>query len=518
MPISRRRWLQFAALAGMFPARAARARERPRFEANPFSLGMASGYPGPDGMVLWTRLAPAPSEPGGGLGPEPIPVHWEIAADEAMRDVVMRGDALAQAEWAHSVHVEVRGLAPDRWYWYRFTAGDAVSAVARTRTAPSADAMPAQLRFAFASCQQYEQGWYAAHRHLAADAPDLVAFLGDYIYESSWGNNHVRKHDAGEPHDLDDYRRRYALYKGDADLQAAHAACPWILIWDDHEVDNDYANDTAEDGMAAEDFLRRRAAAYRAWYEHQPLPASMRPGANGMRIHARQDWGRLARFYLLDCRQYRDRQVCPRLGRIGGSNVIDANACEALGDPARSLLGGAQETWLGSEFAASGARWNLIAQTTLMAQLDRAQPGAPKRVWTDGWDGYPAARRRLLEAIVAHRLTNPVVIGGDVHAHWVADLKSDFDDPAAPVIASEIVGTSITSQGTAQRNVDAWRTRNPHLKFGRSDRRGYVRAVLSPEALRVDLRAMDRIDTREAGCETLASFVIDDGRPGARAA
>ena len=516
MPISRRRWLQCALLAGLLPARAVRPQSRPRFAAYPFTLGTASGYPGPDGMVLWTRLAPYPAAPAGGLGPEPILVRWEIAADEAMRDIVAHGEALAEAEWAHSVHVDVRGLVADRWYWYRFSAGDAVSAIARTRTAPALDAAPGVLRFAFASCQQYEQGWYAAHRHLAADAPDLVAFLGDYIYESSWGSNHVRKHDAGEPYNLEDYRRRYALYKADPDLQAAHAACPWVLIWDDHEVDNDYADDTASDGMPVEDFRRRRAAAHRAWYEHQPVPASMRPQANGMRIHARLDWGRLARFHLLDCRQYRDPQVCPRPGRLGGGNVIDAEACDDLRNPARSLLGAAQEAWLDGQFATSTARWNVIAQTTLMAQLDRARPDdAPKRIWTDGWDGYPAARKRLLDAIVARRLANPVVIGGDVHAHWVADLKADFDDPSSSTVASEFVTTSITSQGAAQRNLDAWRARNPHLKFGRSDRRGYVRARMTPEAMHVDLRAMAAVDSPDAECDTLASYVVADGVPGA---
>ncbi|HYI88263.1 MAG TPA: alkaline phosphatase D family protein, partial [Burkholderiales bacterium] len=261
------------------------ARAMPAFAADPFSLGVASGYPSPEGVVLWTRLGPI-------LDPLAVPVRWEIAADEAMKSIIFSGETRAEPAWAHSVHVEVKGLSPERWYWYRFKTAGAESPVGRTRTAPAADAAGPRLRFAFASCQQYEQGYFGAYRHIAADAPDLVAFLGDYIYESTWGRDHVRKHDAAEPYTLEDYRARYALYRSDRDLQAAHAACPWIVTWDDHEVDNDYADDRPEDGMERAPFLERRAAAYRAYYEHMPLPDRMRPKGPDMRIHTHLDWGR----------------------------------------------------------------------------------------------------------------------------------------------------------------------------------------------------------------------------------
>lgn len=514
-PIDRRGFLKALAAAGVVAAAGARAQvnPKPRFAADPFSLGVASGYPLPAGMVLWTRLAPEPDADGGGMGRDIVPVHWEVAADEHMRNVVAAGNTDATPEWGHSAHAEPKGLEPDRPYWYRFRAGEAQSPIGRTRTAPAADAMPARLRFAFASCQQYEQGYYGAYRHIVADDPDFIAFLGDYIYESSWGSRHVRKHSGGEPYTLEDYRARYALYRSDPDLQAAHRACPWIVIWDDHEVDNDYANDASEDGMPPERFLARRAAAYRAYYENMPLPARMRPEGANMRIYTRFDWGRLASVHLLDDRQYRSHHACSRRPGGGGSNVVDAAECAALADPARSMLGAAQEAWLDAGLAQARSAWNLIAQQTLMAQLDR-KPGAGKRVWTDGWDGYPVARRRLLDSLAARRPSNPVVIGGDVHAHWVADLRTDFDDPQSPVVASEFCGTSITSQGPSQKYVEAALAENPHLKFGRGDKRGYVRVEIGTKRLSADLRTMESVQTAEAACTTLASYLVEGGRPG----
>ena len=474
------------------------------FAAFPFSLGVASGYPTPDGVVLWTRLT-------GILDPLAVPVRWELAADEAMKTIVMSGTTQAEPAWAHSVHVDVKGLAPERWYWYRFTAAGAESPIGRTRTAPLAAAPTPRLRFAFASCQQYEQGYFGAYRHIAADAPDLVAFLGDYIYESTWGKEHVRSHGSPEPYSLEDYRARYALYRSDPDLQAAHAACPWIVTWDDHEVDNDYADDRPEDGMERELFLARRAGAYRAYYEHMPLPPSMRPKGPDMRIHTHLDWGQLARFHILDTRQYRSWQACPRKGRRGGSNTIDIEHCERLPVPGRSMLGRAQERWFEQSLGESRAAWNVVAQTTPMAQFD-TKPGPGRRAWTDGWDGYPAARQRLLEKL-GHS-SNPVVLGGDVHSFNVNQLKMDFDDPASPVIASEFVATSITSQSWSQERLDRYLPDNPHMLLADSRYRGYSRVELSPRRFHTDLRAMESVQRRDAPCGTLATFVVEDGRPG----
>jgi alkaline phosphatase D len=503
----RRRFLQTLAAVSASSALPARAQGVARFSSDPFALGVASGYPGPDGMVLWTRLL-------GELGGAPVPVRWEVAADESMRNVVASGTAEAGPAWAHSIHVEAKGLQPDRWYWYRFTAGEAQSPVGRTRTAPAAGVPAPRLRFAFASCQQYEHGYYGAYRHLAADAPDLVAFLGDYIYEASWGRELIRSHGAPEALTLEDYRARYALYKSDPDLQAAHAACPWIVTWDDHEVTNDYADDRGAASVSRADFLARRAAAYQAFYEHMPLPPAMRPFGASLRLHTHLDWGALARFCILDDRQYRSPHACPQPRKRGGpSTVVDAAQCAELEDPARSMLGAAQEAWLAGALGASPARWNVLAQQTRMAQWD-TRPGPGRSAWTDGWDGYPQARRRLLAHIAGRKVRNPVVIGGDVHAFNVAQLKADFDDPASPVVASEFVGTSITSYGPSQERLSQHLGDNPHLLFLDSRQRGYVRVDVTPGLWRADLRGMASVRERDAPCRTVASFVVEDGRAG----
>lgn len=501
----------------LFAATAALAAPRlwasPAFTAYPFTLGIASGAPLPDGVVLWTRLAPAPLD-GGGLPPAAIEVRWEVADDEGFRRIVGSGATLAEPLLAHSVHVEVSGLAPARWYWYRFMAGDAVSPVGRTRTAPTAGAAVDRLRFAFASCQQYEQGFYAAHRHLAAEDLDLVVFLGDYIYESSWGSRHVRKHEGPEPTTLEQYRNRYARYKSDPDLQRSHAVFPWLVTWDDHEVDNDYANDRAED--LDPDFLVRRAAAYQAYWEHMPLRTGARPNGPHMQLYGRHEFGRLARFHVLDGRQYRDHQVCPRAGR-GGSNVVDDLRCPDRLAPERSLLGREQESWLHAGLARPGAQWNIVAQQLLMAQTDR-KPGPERQFWSDGWDGYPAARSRLLQAIAERRTANPLVIGGDVHFNCISDLKPDFDDPASPVVATEFCGTSITSQGPTQARLDVLRPENPHVRFANSEKRGYAVLELTERRCLARLRALDSEKAADSPISTLATFVVEDGRPGAETA
>jgi alkaline phosphatase D len=321
----------------------------------------------------------------------------------------------------------------------------------------------------------------------------------------------VRKFGAPEPHTLDDYRIRHALYKTDPDLQAAHAACPWLFTWDDHEVANDYADDRSQELHPRAWFLERRAAAYRAYYEHMPMRRSMVPFGPDMRLFWRAGFGQLATFHMLDDRQHRSHQPCPPAGR-GGGNVVEE--CAARLDPAATLLGAAQERWLEAGLDRSRARWNLLAQQTLMAQVDR-KPGSGHLYWTDGWDGYPAARRRLLEHVGQRKPANPVVLGGDVHSFWVADLKPDFDDPRSPVVATEVVGTSITSQfGRGQEQMAAVLAKNPHL-FGDGSRRGYVRVEITPSRLRADVRAMRSVAQPDAEADTLASFVVEDGRPGA---
>ena len=498
-----------AAAAVLGPAASLRAWAQPRFSAYPFALGVASGSPRPDGIVLWTRLAPEPLADGG-MPPEPVELRWEIARDVRFRDIAQKGVVHAVPDAAHSVHVEVSGLEPSRWYWYRFMAGDAVSPTGRARTAPAVNSAIDRLAFAFASCQQYEQGYFAAYRHMARDNLDFVVFLGDYIYESSWGRNHVRKHATGEAYTLADYRVRYAQYKSDADLQSMHAAAPWIVTWDDHEVQNDYANDRSQD--LDPNFLIRRAAAYRAFYEHLPLARSALPRGHDARIYDRYDFGDLATFLVLDDRQYRSHQACPRPGR-GGSNRVE-DCAERL-DPDRTLLGAAQEQWLAEGLGGSRARWNIIAQQTLMAQHDR-KPGPGQSFWTDGWDGYPAARARLLGAVAKHQPSNPLVLSGDVHCTWIADLKPDFDDPKSPVIATEFCGPSITSQGPSQKQVQEGLDENPHLRYGNGNKHGYMKIDILRDHCTATLRALSYEKRADSGIATAATFVVENGRPGAQ--
>jgi len=481
-----------------------------RFGTTPFTLGVASGDPLPGGVVLWTRLAPAPQHDGG-MPPVPMPVDWEIAADEAMRTIVQRGSATALPEFGHAVHVEVGGLQPARWYWYRFTAGGVASAIGRTRTAPALDAPLEQLRFAFASCQHYGQGYFSPYHHMAGEPLDLVVFLGDYIYEvPSWAET-VRPEPKTVPVTLVEYRNKYGLYKSDPDLQAAHALFPWIVTWDDHEVANDYADDQSQERDDPAWFLRRRAAAYQAYWEHMPLRQGARPSGPWLTLHRRLRFGDLAEFSVVDDRQYRSHQPCAPLERAGGNVEPD---CAERRDPRRSMLGAAQERWLLDGLDRSTVRWNVIAQQLLMAQVKRRLNGAPA-FWTDAWDGYPAARQRLLGFLAARRPANPVVIGGDIHSYWVTDLKPDFDDPRAPTVATEFVGTSITSHGISYARTRAVLADNPHIKFFDSRQRGYVRCEVTRQRWLTDLVAVESVTRRDAPAAVLASFVVESGRPGA---
>ena len=254
---------RYAALAAVVP-NVWRVTTRPRFADDPFQLGVASGDPTPTGGVLWTRLAPRPFEPDGGMDGLRAVVSWEVADDAQFTKIVQKGRATAAPELSFSVHVDVDGLQPDRWYFYRFMAGEAVSDVGRFRTAPAAGAKT-PLAFAFASCQRWDQGLFTAYAHFAQEEIDLAVHLGDYIYEGASPAAALRAHHGLEIRTLDDYRRRYAQYKSDPHLQAAHARCPWLVTWDDHEVDNNYAGLTGENVMESTEQMRaRRAAAYQA--------------------------------------------------------------------------------------------------------------------------------------------------------------------------------------------------------------------------------------------------------------
>ena len=477
-----------------------RAADLPRF-----GLGIASGQPRADTVVLWTRVT-------GPALPDSVPVQWEIARDQGFREIVARGEEIAEAAWAHSVHAEPAGLAPNRWYWYRFRALGQQSPVGRTRTAPPADSA-GTLNFAIASCQRFDTGYYAAWRHMAAEELDLVMFLGDYIYEYPSGKNSLRPTEgAGIVRTLEQYRARYATHKSDPDLQAIHAHVPWLLVWDDHEVGNDYANLQGQE--LEPDFRAQRAAAYQAYWEHLPFPKSARPRGPDMRITGRLDWGTLARIHLLDDRQYRDPQVCPKPNR-GGSNTVALKNCPEFLDAKRTLLGREQELWLADGWDTTRP-WNLVAQQTLMARFSWTDPAnGAGTYWTDGWDGYAPARKRLFDSIAQRKVGGVVVLGGDVHSNYIADLKLDFDDPASPTIATEYCGTSITSLSLPQSRIDAVLGFNPHMRYGRSDQRGYMRFALDAKQLQAQVRVVDNALDPASGITTAARFTTDASHPGA---
>ena len=469
-----------------------------------FALGIASGQPQPSGMVLWTRITGADL-------PDQVDVSWELARDESFKQIVARGIETAQAAWAHSVHAEPSGLEPGRRYWYRFTALGQQSPAGRTATAPAADAN-ATLNFAIASCQRWDAGHFAAWRHMAQEDLDVVMFLGDYIYEYASRPDAIRRHEGLMANTLASYRARYATYKADPALQAAHACAPWLVVWDDHEVDNDYAN--LQSQMLEVNFERRRAAAYQAYWEHMPFPKSARPRGADMRITGRFDWGTLARIHLLDDRQYRDPQACPKPGR-GGSTIVMQKTCADLTDPKRTLLGVVQEKWLTDGWD-STRPWNLVAQQTLMARYSWRDPSnGDGQYWTDGWDGYAAARNRLLGTVADKKLKGVVVLGGDVHSNYVADLKANFDDEKSAVVATEFCGTSITSASLPQERIDAARQFNPHVLYGRGDQRGYMRFALDAKQLHVQLRVVDDAMNINSNISTAAQFRVEAAKPGA---
>ncbi|MDX3852770.1 alkaline phosphatase D family protein [Streptomyces sp. AK02-01A] len=480
---------------------------------DPFTLGVASGDPLPHAVVIWTRLAPRPYEPLGGMPYQTVPVEWQVAADERFRHVVRSGKAEARPEYSYSVHVDVRGLEPGRHYWYRFKADKHLSPVGRTRTAPAPGRRVDQLTFAVASCQSWPDGYYTAHSHLADENVDAVVFLGDYIYEygiSTAGGlrdlpDPVPSQFRTEADTLDRYRLQYALYKSDPDLRAAHQNAPWIPVWDDHEVQDNYANLISRDNAPAEDFLVRRASAYRAYWEHMPLRSPAPQGPNYM-LYRRFTFGRLAELNVLDTRQYRSDQAS------GDGWKTDS---EARRDPARAFAGAQQQQWLLNGIRRSAATWNLLANQVVLSRMDQ-DPTAGALYNMDAWDGYAAEQKQTLDGLAALRGRNPVVLTGDVHAAYAMDMKRDFTDPASETFGVELVTTSISSGGNGtdvsaigQKFYDA----NPHLKLV-NERRGYLVVRLTPRELRADYRAVSYVDRTGAPVSTIKSFTVEAGEPG----
>jgi alkaline phosphatase D len=487
-----------------------------------FPLGVASGDPAPDGFVIWTRLAADPfaADGQGGLSGA-IQTRWEVAADESFRRIVAAGEVQADPRAAHAVHVEVAGLAPGRPYWYRFTAGGQQSPVGLSRTTPAPGAHVDRLRLAVASCSNWEAGYFSAYGHMAAEAPDLTLFLGDYIYEYSVSGERaakaVRRYGLEEATTLAGYRNRYALHRTDADLQRLHAAAPCLAVWDDHEVLNNYSGvwpDKAGDPRA---FLLRRSAAYQAFYEAMPIRRTRVDEWGRMPIHKRVRYGRLAEFFMLDGRQYRSRGACVDEGGARGQIVTDGACADRL-DPSRTFLGFEQERWLYDGLARSEASWNILGQDLVMAGLRFENRGEDIRYWTDTWDGYPFARDRMTEALATLKPRNPVVLSGDYHSFWTNDVKRDSRDERSATVATEFVGTSITSGGPPYEGLMSAMPANPHIKFFDSRVRGYMSIDVTPRRMVTRYQTISDVRDPKAALSTLNTWAVEDGRPGAVAA
>lgn len=527
--ISRRRFVQRAAAVStlaLLPV--GRLAAQVRFSSYPFKLGVSCGDPSPSGFVLWTRLAPEPLEPEQ-LGAVTFEVDWEVAEDPAFARIAKTGRSFAPAHLAHSVHAEVEGLQPGHEYFYRFRLGSYESPPGRALTSPAPGTSPASLRVVATSCAHLEQGFFASYHYMADDRPDLILELGDYIYEDGYGERRVRAFQKREAVTLADYRNRYAQYRMDPDLQAAHAACPWLVTWDDHEVDNDYAGLTSEHEACGGEavrraFVDRRAAAYQAWYEHMPVRASrLRPQA-GIQVYGSLDWGDLARFYMLDTRQYRSPQACARAATFttcdseagrkllsvgaGGGRLVGMTepACKAeLEAASRSMLGADQERWLDGALESSHATWNCLAQGTPVAPIFEGSTEAPL-VYSDSWTAYPAAKRRLLDALARHRVSNPVIMSGDLHAFFVNEVRNERDQTAAV----ELVATSAANSNTDKSKVLHL---NPHTWFHEGTHSGYLRCEVTPARIHADLVAIDDMRDPRSPRSVLASFEIASGNP-----
>jgi alkaline phosphatase D len=491
----------------------------PDLPANPFALGVASGDPLPDGIVLWTRLAPEPTDLAA-MPPVDVPVAWELARDAGFGSVVASGVVVTGPSVAHSVHVDVRGLDAATTYWYRFTVGAHASAPGRTRTAPAHGTAVERVRFAVASCQAYQSGYYVAYRGVAADDLDFVLFLGDYIYELE-SSNAARRHRFPPPATLDEYRVFYGLNAADPDLQAAHAAHPWIVTWDDHEVEDNYAGldpggiGQLTDPDARAKFPAKRAAAYQAWWEHMPVRACA-PVDGSLVIYRDFAFGDLVRLAVVDDRQY--RSATPRGEGAGNLPRLFGGGPQLPGafDPNATMLGREQETWLDDVVRSARERWFVFGQQTVMAEVDR-DPEDPERGFSmDAWDGYVVPRNRLLASVRDAGLRNFVSVGGDIHTSCVADLLLDYHVPGSPRVGTELVGPSVSAiellpQGFAEATL-----RNPHIHLYDTQRRGYLRCDVTRDRLQADYELVASTADPDSAIATGSTWIVEDGAPGAR--
>ena len=488
----------------------------PVVTSDPFLLGVASGDPLPDAVVLWTRLLPADPLPD-----TDVEVEWDVATDAELTEIVATGSAVAVAALGHSVHIDVTGLEPDTVYHYRFRVAGFETPAARTRTFAAPGTTPGRFRFAFSSCQNWEQGYYAAYRDVVEQGDlDAFVFLGDYIYENASGSPvDPRARTTGQDFEcrtVEEYRERYALYKRDPLLQAAHALVPWIITWDDHEVDNNYA---AANGEVDEPdaFLARRAAGYQVWYEHMPVRLAP-PSGPDFDIYRSFAHGDLVRFHVLDTRQHRADQQhgAPFVEALGETVQVRDEVLAASAE--QTMLGADQREWLLDGVAASNAIWEVIAQQVFMFGGNAVFGADPPVIVVDTWDGYDGERRAVLDAVGA-TADNLVVLTGDFHSAVVADLRVDPFDLSLPVVGTELMASSISSaffdaDPTVASLVDSALATNPQIKWFDS-RRGYTVCDVTPDRWLVTYRAVADGLEEASPVEPASTWEVAAGTPGA---
>lgn len=455
----------------------------------PFTLGVASGDPDAASVLLWTHVDRPPDGP--------VELTVEVAADESFDEVRTTRTLAADPAAAMTARVVVDGLDPDTRYWYRFTLDGHQTPPARTRTAPAQGQMPDEaLTVGHLSCMRFSAGYWTALDDLAAVAPDLVVHCGDYIYETDRAD--VRPVDAPSPTDLGGYRDIWMRYKRERPLQAAHAVAPWLVVWDDHEVDDNYQGNTPSDPDDTGGFLELRAAAYRAWWEFTPtrLPP---PDGPSLRIHRTVDWGDLTRFVLLDTRQYRDDQPC-------GDGDIGAR-CDAT--ETVTMLGAEQEDWFAEQAPGHRATWTTVVQQVVLHQW-RALPG--NTAWNlDQWDGYTGARRRLLDVLAD--APDPIVLTGDVHSSWVSDLLADFDDDSSAPMGVEFVGPGVSSTIPTQLRAAASLVElaSGHIAWSETTRRGWVLHTVTADEWNAEYRLVEDADEPESDITVETTWTVRAG-------
>ncbi|GAB5414273.1 MAG: alkaline phosphatase PhoD [Congregibacter sp.] len=501
--MQRRTFIRHALLGlGSAPLAATALASGSTLSRDPFSLGIASGDISEQAAVLWTRLAPDPTLADGGMPAEAFGVTWELSRDRSMSPLVRTGEELAVPQFAHSVHVELDGLDPNTVYYYRFRVGAFASPVGRTKTLPGPNA--ASIRFATASCQNFTHGYFVAYRHMLDDRPDFVIHLGDYLYETSFGET-FRQHPGDEdPQTLAEFRRWHAHYKRDPFLQVAHAELPFFHCIDNHDAIAD--NDPERAAV--------RAAAYQAWYEHMPVRGYTSPGSNAFDQYRHIQIGDLAQICLLDSRQFRDTQaICHDYDPTFGFGNYRPR-CAAVMSEGRSMLGDAQEQWLTQALRQNTAAWNVMASPGPFLPFSYQVGGQDLR-YIGAWDNYPANRKRVAQAFAANTKSHPLVLSGDVHSFWAMDgRKVPWADERFAV--SEFVTSSISAnwpEVLAQPVTDNL-SGNPQVRYYEPAYRGYLLHNVNPERWLCTFRAVDDVRNANAAVRNLAEFTVRQGEAG----